>query len=105
MTTMKKFLIASATFLLLLFSAQESMSQVVVKVRPNRPARVIAKPTKARPGKAWVAGHWSYNRRAQKYQWTKGHWVKARPGKCWVPGHWKDVPGGHNWIPGHWKPC
>lgn len=81
----------------------EAQSQVIVKVRPGRPAKVIKKPAKARRGHEWRAGHWVYNKQQGKYVWRKGQWVKRRPGKVWVKGHWKKVPGGEKWIPGHWK--
>ena len=88
---------------ILIFGAYQASSQVVVKVRPNKPTVVVAKPAKHKKGHVWVEGHWRYDKKAGKYVWVKGHWKKARPGHVWVPGHWKEVPGGHEWVPGHWK--
>lgn len=99
---MKKAIILSV-FILLGFFIPEAKSQVVVKVRPARPAVVLKKPAKAKRGHVWREGHWVYNQRQGKYVWKKGGWVKNRRGKVWVAGHWKKVPGGEQWVPGHWR--
>ena len=99
---MKKTIFITAIFFCGLI-LPEAKSQVVVKVRPARPAVIVKKPAKAKRGHVWREGHWVYNGRKGRYVWRKGHWVKKRPGKVWVKGHWKKVPGGQRWVPGHWK--
>lgn len=99
---MKKIIMLTALFLLGLF-LPEAQSQVVVKVRPARPAVIVKKPNRAKRGHVWREGHWVYNKRQGKYVWRKGHWTKKRPGKVWVAGHWKKTPGGEKWVPGHWR--
>lgn len=88
---------------LAVLTAVNTQAQIVVKVRPSRPAVVIAKPAKANRGHVWIDGHWVWNKKCACYRWKKGHWVKARRGHAYVPGHWKSVNGGHKWVPGHWK--
>lgn len=78
-------------------------AQVVVKVKPRRPALVIAKPTKAKRGHRWVDGHWQWNAKCACYKWKKGHWIRTRPGRTYVGGHWVVVKGGHKWVPGRWS--
>jgi len=99
---MKKVIFISALFLFGIF-IPDAKSQIVVKVRPARPAVVVKKPVKARRGHVWREGHWVYSNKKGKYIWRKGQWVKKRPGKVWVKGHWKLVPGGQRWVPGHWR--
>ena len=83
---------------LLLFLALGNTStadaQVVVKVRPNRPAVVVAKPAKVRAGHVWVAGHWCHN--GNRYVWVKGGWIRARANHNWVAGRWVACRGGTN---------
>lgn len=99
---MKKAILLGVILTMGLFVPQ-AYSQVIVKVRPNRPALVVKKPARAKRGHVWRDGHWVYNNKQGKYVWRKGTWVKSRPGKVWVKGHWKTVPSGQKWIPGHWR--
>ena len=99
---MKKVIFISALFLFGIF-IPDAKSQIVVKVRPARPAVVVKKPVKVRRGHVWREGHWVYSNKKGKYIWRKGQWVKKRPGKVRVKGHWKSVPGGQRWVPGHWR--
>ena len=81
-----------------------AVSQVVVKVIPPKPKVIVPHPAKPNPGHVWIAGHWKWSKKENKYIWVKGHWEKPiRPGAVWIPGHWIDTPDGHKWVPGHWK--
>ena len=96
----KRFLITLLT-LISLFGISEAFSQVVVKVRPNRPAIVIKKPVKMPNGKAWIDGHWRWSKRMQSYVWVKGHAVRAKRGHIWVAGKRSKRSHGWNYNPGH----
>ena len=78
-------------------------AQVVVSVRPNRPAVVVVKPTKVKKGYVWREGYWKYNRRSARYVWVKAGWIKKKRGMVWVPGQWKQVPKGWIWVEGRWR--
>ena len=78
-------------------------AQVVVKVRPARPAAVVVKPAKIKRGYIWVDGHWKYNKRHNRYVWVNAKYVRVKRGHAYVAGHWKSVPGGYKWVPGHWR--
>ncbi len=101
---MKKILIAFATTLILALGYNTESIAQVVKVKPNRPDKMVHKPAKAKKGHVWRDGHWHWDTHSKKYIWKKGQWAKHKKGHKWVAGHWVDVPGkGHKWVPGHWK--
>ncbi|MGB0523083.1 MAG: YXWGXW repeat-containing protein [Flammeovirgaceae bacterium] len=74
-------------------------AQIVVSVRPTRPAVVVKRPA-ARRGHVWIDGHWKA--RGNRYVWVKGRWVRARRGFRYQPGKWVTVRGGYRWQPGVW---
>ena len=80
--------------------SNEAAAQLVVKVRPARPAKVVKCPG-PKKGHVWIGGHWTV--RGGNYVWVKGRYVQNRPGYRWVPGHWKRCKGGQKWVPGHWR--
>ena len=90
-----------AAIIIILFMAETSPAQIIVKVKPARPKIVIAKPAKTKKGHVWIAGHWTVKNK--KYIWAKGHWRKVKRNHSWIAGHWKKVRGGWVWMPGHWK--
>ncbi len=96
-------LIALLTFLSF-HNAPKATAQVVVKVRPARPAVVLSRPAQAKANHTWVEGHWHYDTKAGKYVWVKGHWKKNRAGHTWTAGKWVACKGGHNWVAGRWTP-
>jgi hypothetical protein len=86
-----------------LFALNNSLTaQVIVKVSPASPKVVLVKPKKPAADMVWVAGHWHWSPRKQKYVWIEGKWIKTRRGHAYIAGHWKVVRGGYKWIPGHW---
>ena len=93
----------SLTFLSIFLTFNPVKSQVIIKIKPARPAVIIVKPAKPRPGRIWLEGHWKWNKRHHKYVWVTGRWMKAKRGHRWLKGHWIIAPGGHRWVPGHWK--
>ena len=100
----KLFGLLGLLFLLSFGNTTTTQAQVVVKVRPARPAVVLTRPAKARTGHIWVDGHWRYNNRTNQYVWVKGHWKQARAGHNWVAGRWVACTGGHKWVAGYWAP-
>ncbi|KDP83537.1 MULTISPECIES: YXWGXW repeat-containing protein [Cupriavidus] len=64
------------------------------------PPRYEPRPA-ARPGQAWVPGHWTAN--GGRYDWRGGYWQHARPGQRYVPERWVQSPRG-GWVmrPGYW---
>ncbi len=85
------------------YNFHQANAQVVVKVRPARPAVVMAKPATVNKGHIWVDGHWHWDSKANRYVWKKGHWVRTKKGHNWVAGKWVTCDGGHKWVPGYWK--
>ena len=85
------------------FAIGQATAQVVVAVKPVRPAVVVVKPVKARKGYVWVDGHWKYNQRKARYIWVKGTWHKAKRNHRYVAGRWVNTRGGYKWVPGHWR--
>lgn len=66
---------------------------------PPPPPRYEPRPP-ARPGQAWVPGHWVS--RGGHYDWRVGYWQAQRPGQRYVPDRWVQSP--HGWVmrPGYW---
>lgn len=81
----------------------ESKAQIIVRVRPPRPAVVVtARPPAPGPGHVWVEEDWVG--RGDRYEWHGGYWAAPpHPGYRWVPGHWVSRRRGWVWIPGHWQ--
>ncbi len=101
---MKKLIGLFSLLLFLSINTQKTDAQVVVNVRPARPAVVLSRPAKARRGHTWVAGHWYYNNNSRRYVWRKGHWQRNRSGYNYVAGRWVACNGGHKWVAGRWAP-
>lgn len=85
-------------------SAETLKAQVVVKVKPVRPAHVVMiKPTRVKQNHIWVSGHWKWNAKRKTYVWADGYYVKKRRGYRYVTGEWVIVGArGYKWVPGHW---
>jgi hypothetical protein len=82
-------------------AATTSNAQIIVKVRPPRPAVVVARPPAPGPGYVWVEEDWVG--RGNNYDWHGGYWAAPpRAGNHWVPGHWVQRRRGWVWMPGHW---
>lgn len=90
------------TLLIGLSYTVEMNAQVVVKVKPARPATVAAKPATIKSGHIWVDGHWKWNANKNKYIWVDGHWKSVKAGHEWQAGYWVAANGGHKWVPGRW---
>lgn len=102
---MKKLLATQVLILsLILGGFAESNAQVIVKVKPVRPAHVVVvKPAKARPNHIWVAGQWKWDKRKNAYVWVDGYYLKQRRGYKYMAGEWVVVPAkGYKWVPGRW---
>jgi hypothetical protein len=98
---MKKNILFSTIILILI--APNLMGQMIVKVKPQRPAVVIVTPNKSIKNKAWIEGHWAWSRKSKNYRWVKGRWVKSRKNQVWVTGKWSKVPAGWKYTPGRWS--
>ena len=70
-------------------------------MRPAPPPPRYEPRPPARPGQAWVPGHWSAN--GGSYAWRGGYWQRERPGHRYVPERWVQSPRG-GWVmqPGYW---
>jgi hypothetical protein len=99
---MKHRIITIVVFGIFLVAPIQLLSQVVIKVVPQKP-KAIVKPAKPAGNVVWIDGHWLWSKKKKDYVWVKGSWNKPKRGKAWVAGRWEKVPGGHKWIPGHWK--
>ncbi len=103
---MKRIIIITViTCMLGLFVSVDTISQVIIKVKPIRPKVVLIKANVPRPGPSyvWIDGHWQWDKRSSSYIWAKGKWVKNKRNRIWISGHWHKVTGGWKWVPGHWK--
>ena len=100
---MKELITTGALFLILMLGSLSGSAQVVVKVKPNRPAHAINKPAQAKAEHIWIDGHWQYDHHKKEYVWIQGRWVKENKDHHWVEGHWEAKDDGFIWVPGHWK--
>lgn len=101
---MKKWILLTVLAAASAFVAPDIQAQVVVKVRPVRPAKVVVtKPARPSARYVWVDGHWRWNNRSNRYVWVDGRWIKRKRGRVWVAGRWKKVPGGFIWVEGYWR--
>jgi hypothetical protein len=83
-------------------SAFTSDGQIIVRVRPPRPAVVTVRPTRPSPRHVWIDEDWVGE--GDHYRWNGGHWVvPPRPRAVWVPGSWRHSRRGDVWVPGRWR--
>lgn len=89
--------------LLLSLGGAKSYAQFVVRIRPERPVRVInRRPPPPSRDHVWVEEDWVPQNGT--YVWHGGYWAAPpRRGAFYVQGHWKDTRRGTMWIPGHWR--
>ncbi len=84
------------------FGASNSFAQIVVRVRPARPAVVVARPPAPSRFHVWVDEDWVPQ--GGTYAWHGGYWAAPpHPGARYIPGHWRDTRRGAIWIQGHWR--
>ena len=74
----------------------------VVVNKPNRPHRVVKRPTFNKLGYIWIEGYWTWNAFFGRYTWQKARWMKIKRNHYWVPGFWEITPGGFFWVKGYW---
>jgi len=86
----------------ILMNTQTVDAQVIVKIRPEAPRAVVARPPMHGRGLVWIEPEWFWNQHTKAYVWREGRWAKPRRHATWVPGHWIEVGGGFNWVPGYW---
>lgn len=88
---------------MLTFATAAVDAQVIVRVRPDRPHRVIMhRPMAPSPRHVWVEEDWVPQGRS--YAWHGGYWAAPpRAGAIYIPGHWQNTRRGSVWIPGHWR--
>lgn len=99
MNTIAKCVVALA---LLSLPATEAGAQLIVSVRPPRPAVIVTRPVAPSPRHVWVEEDWVC--RGRGYRWHGGYWAAPpRPRAVWVPGHWDTRPRGEVWVPGFWR--
>ena len=81
---------------------KNNRNRVVVN-KPNRPHRVIKRPTFNKSGYIWIEGYWKWNAFFGRYTWQKARWMKIKRNHYWVPGFWEITPGGFFWVKGYWQ--
>lgn len=63
-------------------------------------------PTYERPappydGAIWIDGEWGWN--GGHYEYSRGHWDRARPGHTYRKGSWEHTNHGYRWHQGRWN--
>lgn len=96
---MKKYLITSLVFIILLAFLFSCAGVVYVPDQPPGPKNEV-KPPRPGPKAFWIDGHWNWS--GGQWVWVSGYWVK-NPKSNWVAGHWQKTPHGWKWNKGHWK--
>jgi len=89
--------------LVMSFAASQSYAQIVVRVRPARPTRVVVRrPPPPSPRHVWVEEEWVPNGNA--YVYHGGYWAAPpRPGAVYVRGSWRHTHHGWAWRTGRWR--
>lgn len=100
MKFLSKIAIAAAAMTIGISTVSEA--QLIVRIRPARPAVVRVRPVAPSPRHVWVEEDWRVNNGA--YAYNGGRWVEAPYEHArWIPGHWKNTPRrGWVWREGHW---
>lgn len=92
-----------ASAVVLFAAATSQAQQIVVSVRPHRPATYVAvRPHRPSAQHVWVAEEWTPE--GGSYGYHAGYWaVPPHPHAEWTGGHWKHSRRGYIWIAGHWN--
>ena len=90
----------------ILFCAAPAFSQLYiglgVRVGPPPPRREAVAPRPHR-GWVWVGGYYAWRRRAHRYAWVRGRWVKPpRAHAVWIEGRWAQRKGEWVYTEGRW---
>jgi len=82
----------------------------VVVVDDGRPHQPPPEPRAENPGAksgyVWITGKWDWSKStagAWEWQWTPGHWERARANQAWADGHWELQGDAYVWIEGGWN--
>jgi len=73
-----------------------------VRIGPPPPKHEVIAP-RPHPGWVWIAGHWKWVPKQERYVWIRGRWVAGRPGRTWEDGHWEHRSDGWTYIEGRWR--
>lgn len=95
---MKKLILLSALFFILIFISGCGPSAMVVRERPEPPYYV--RPVAPAPGYVWIDGNWMW--RGNQYVYKQGYWAAPRPGIRYSPGHWQRKRKGWIWKRGRY---
>lgn len=88
--------------LLTLGALASANAQIIVRVRPARPAVVVERPVAPSPRHVWVEEEWVPH--GDHYVWHGGYWaLPPRRHAVYVPGHWDRRGEGEIWIKGYWR--
>ncbi len=63
-----------------------------VEAGPNIPA--------SSDDQTWIPGNWQYQE--DRYAWSAGYWVDARPNWSWTPACYRWTPRGYLYVNGYW---
>ena len=74
----------------------------IITKKPNRPNRIVKRPSYKRPGYIWMDGYWQWNNFYGRYIWKQARWKKIKRNHYWIPGFWEITLGGFVWVQGYW---
>ena len=80
-------------------TAAQAQPVINVQIGPPPPPRFERVPPPRR-GYVWAPGHWEA--RGQRHVWTRGTWIKARPGYAYHAPEWRQRNGRWEYRAGRW---
>ena len=91
----------SSALILSIFLFTSAKAQLIVNVKPDKPASVPRTPPPG-PAYTWVEEDWQVVH--DQYEWAGGRW-EPQPMRrvIWIPGRWERRNNGYVWVPGIWK--
>lgn len=79
---------------------QESFAQILINVKPARPAYSKAKSPST--SHVWIGDDWLV--KDTSYVWNGDRWAEPpQKNAIWIPGRWKHKKEGYIWVPGKWR--
>lgn len=71
----------------------------LIRIAPPEPR--YERTPRARPGYVWVPGYWNW--RADRHEWVRGSWMRARPGYVYEQPRWIERNGRWHMEQGRWE--